>query len=88
MPLTDPEKTTGFVEVLLQTTWLEGSTTFGVGLTVILNELVPPEQPFAEGLTVIVAITGAELLFVAVNDAMFPDPPADKPIEGVLLIHV
>lgn len=47
-----------------------------------------PTHPFAEGVMVMVAITGAELVFVAVKDGILPDPFADNPIDGVLLTQV
>ena len=34
-----------------------------------------------------VAITGFEVVFNAVNDGMFPFPTASKPIEGVSFTH-
>jgi len=40
------------------------------------------------GVTVIVAVTAELLVFVAVNDGMFPVPLAAKPIEVVLLIQL
>ena len=59
----------------------------GVGLTVIVNVCWAPAQPSNEGVTVIVAVTGAVPLLVAVNDGMFPEPLAARPIDGVLLLH-
>ena len=35
-----------------------------------------------------VAVTGVEPVLVAVNAAIFPEPLAGKPIDGVLLVHV
>ena len=40
------------------------------------------------GVTVIVAVTGAPVKFVAVNDAISPDPDAAMPIVGSLFVHV
>ena len=40
------------------------------------------------GVTVMVVVTGAALLFTALNEAMFPVPLAGRPIEGVLLVQV
>ena len=53
----------------------------------IVNVSEVPGQPFAVGVTVIVAITGAAVLFVPVKAAMLPFPFAAKPIDGVLLTH-
>ena len=39
-----------------------------------------PGQPFA--VAVIVAVTGNEVLFIAVNEGAFPVPLAPRPIEG------
>ena len=61
--------------------------TVGVGLTVIVNVCGEPAQPFADGVTLIVAVTGALEVFVAVNAAMFPVPLAAKPIEVVLFVQ-
>ena len=62
--------------------------TVGVGLTVIVNDNGVPTQPFAVGVTVIVAMTGTVPTFVAVNGRIGPVPFAASPIEGVLLTHV
>ena len=44
-------------------------------------------QPFAVGVTVMVAISGAVPEFVAVKDGVFPVPLAANPIDGVLFVH-
>jgi len=49
----------------------------GNGLTVIVK-LCGILYPFADGVTVIVAVTADELAFVATNDAMFPEPECSK----------
>jgi hypothetical protein len=46
-----------------------------------------PEHPFAIGITVMVATTGAVPALVAVKDGMFPVPLAARPMEGVELTH-
>ena len=44
--------------------------------------------PFSKlGVTVMVAVTGAEPLFVAWNDGIWPVPLAPRPIEVELLLH-
>ena len=58
-----------------------------VGLTVIVNENVGPVQPFAEGVTVIVATIGAVPALVATNDGIFPVPLGASPIEGALFVQ-
>ena len=40
------------------------------------------------GVMVIVAVIGAELLFVAVNEGIFPVPVAAKPMAGFELIQL
>ena len=66
----------------LQTIISEGTTTTGVGLTVIVYEAGVPGQPLAVGVTVIVAITGSAVLFVPVNAGVSPMPLAARPIEA------
>ena len=72
----------------LQTTLSAGSVTDGVGLTVIVNIRGVPLQPFADGVTVIVATTGLPVEFVAVKAAISPVPLAAKPILGVLFVQL
>jgi hypothetical protein len=61
-------------------------------LTVIVNVFVGPSHvtdPFAKcGVTTIVATTGAVPAFIAVNDAIFPDPLAARPIDGWSFVQV
>ncbi len=71
----------------LQTIISEGTTTTGVGLTVIVYEAGVPGQPLAVGVTVIVAITGSAELFVPVNAGVSPIPLAESPILASELIH-
>ena len=61
--------------------------TVGVGYTVMVNDSGVPTHPFAVGVTVIVAITVAVPLLVAVKEGMFPVPLAASPMDGVLLTH-
>ena len=45
--------------------------------------------PFVyDGVTVIVAVTGAVLLFIALKDGIFPVPPAERPMDGVLFVQL
>ena len=60
----------------------------GVGFTVIVKETDAPVQPFAVGVTVIVATTAVVPLFVAVNEAIFPVPLPANPIEGLLFVQL
>jgi hypothetical protein len=63
--------------------------TVGVGFTVIVNVVAVPVQPLAVvGVTVIVAVTGAAVLFTAVKLGILPCPLATRPIPGVLLVQL
>ena len=46
-----------------------------------------PRQPFDFGVTVIVAITGAKLVFMVLKLAMLPFPDAARPMDGVSLVQ-
>jgi hypothetical protein len=73
--------------VPLQSAWFPGTITLGVGFTVIVRFCDIPIHPFAVGLTVIVAVIGAAVLFVAVKAAILPAPVPASPIDIVLLLH-
>ncbi len=66
--------------------------TVAVGLTVIVKvigvplHVIPPLVKL--GVTVIVAVTGAFVAFVPVNEAILPEPLAANPILGVLLVQL
>lgn len=75
------------VEALAQIIWLDGADTEGVGWTVIVKVLLIPEQPFAEGVTVIVPLMAFAVAFVAVKEKL-PEPLAAKPIAVLLFVHV
>ena len=47
-----------------------------------------PTQPFAVGVTVIVAVIGFVVVLVAVNAAIFPVPFAPNPMAVLLFVHV
>lgn len=47
-----------------------------------------PTHPFAAGVTVMEATTGAVPALVAVKEGMFPVPFAASPMDGVLLVQV
>jgi hypothetical protein len=75
----------------LHTTWLEGSVTVGVGLTVIVKDFVGPlhiTPPVNTGVTTMVATTGLVPALMAANAPMLPVPLAARPIEVLLLVHV
>ena len=60
----------------------------GVGLTVMVNVCGMPGQPAADGVTVIVAVTGALVALMAVKAGIFPLPEAAKPIVGLLFVQL
>jgi hypothetical protein len=62
--------------------------TVAVGLTVMVNVVGVPVHPFADGVTVIVAVIGEFVAFAAVNEGMLPAPLAARPIELLLFVHV
>ena len=88
VPLTAPVKFTAPVATALHKVWPAGSATFGVGLTVIVKLCAAPGQPFALGVTVIVAATGALVILIAANEEILPLPFLAKPIEGLLFVQV
>jgi hypothetical protein len=68
--------------------WLATVFTTAVGLTVMVNVTDVPGQPAATGVTVIVAVTGALVVLVAVKLGMLPVPDAARPILGVLFVQL
>jgi hypothetical protein len=46
-----------------------------------------PEQPSKEGVTVMVAVIGFAVEFVAVNEGILPFPVAASPIDDTLLVQ-
>ena len=60
----------------------------GVGLTVMVNVWAAPGQPAADGVTVIVAVTGVLVKLMAVNAGIFPLPEAAKPIDVLLFVQL
>ena len=74
---------------LLQTDLLEGDVTEGGGFTVMVNVVgASVAQPFAEGVTEIVDVTGVAPVFVPVNAGTLSVPLAAKPMLVVLFVHV
>ena len=62
--------------------------TLGVGFTVMVKFCAAPGHPFANGVTVIVAVTGALVVLIAVNDGISPVPLAPRPIAVLLLLQL
>ena len=85
---TAPVKFTASVETPLQRIWSEGSVTVGVGFTAMVKDCAVPVHPFAEGVTLIVAVTIDVPELVPVNAAMFPEPLAARPMEVVLFVQL
>ncbi len=54
----------------------------------IVNVFGDPVHPAADGVTVIVAVTAAVPLLMAVNDGILPLPLAGKPIVGSLFVQL
>ena len=85
-------KFTAAVAVLLHTTWFAGGFTTGVGLTVIVNVIGVPVQVVPPlvyvGVTVIVAVTGFAVAFVATKLAILPVPDAARPMLVLLFVQL
>jgi hypothetical protein len=83
---------TAVLGLLLQSTWLATAVTVAVGFTVYVyvrgvpTQLTPPLVNV--GVTVIVAVTGAVVVFVAVKLGMLPVPDAPSPILVVLFVQL
>ena len=72
-----------------QTMTLAGCVAITVeGLTVTVNVAGIPPHPFAVGVIVIVDVIGAVVAFVTVNEGIFPEPLAARPIAVLLFVHV
>ena len=63
----DPEKLTAAVKAFAHRVWLVTALTVGRGLTVIVNVIGVPVQPFKLGVTVMVDVIGAPVALVAVK---------------------
>ena len=87
VPVTGPAKVTAVVVAPLHKVWPVTAFTEGIGFTVIVKVRGVPTQALAVGVTVIVAVTGALPVLVALKEAMLPLPFAARPIEGSLLVQ-
>ena len=88
VPATTPVKLSAALVVLLHITWFTGTTTVGMGLTVILNVFTLPLQPFALGVTIRLPTKGMVNVFCPVNEAILPLPLKARPILAVLLVQL
>jgi len=71
----------------LHITTSAGTTTVGVGFTVMVNDDAVPGQLLAVGVTVMVAVMGLVPVFVAVKEAISPAPETARPIAGFELVQ-
>ena len=75
-----------------QSTWLASAFTVGMGFTMTWNEAGLPVQVnpvlVKAGVVVMVAVTGALVVLVAVNDEIFPVPAAARPMEVLELTQL
>ena len=63
--------------------------TVAIGLTVMVNVIGVPVQPFpVEGVTVIVAVVALVKLLTVTNDGIFPVPLAANPMAVLLFTQV
>ncbi len=77
----------------VQYVWLATALTLGTGLTVMVNEIGAPVHTApvvgeVTGVTVIVAVSGAFVAFVAVNEAISPLPDAARPMPVLLFVQL
>ena len=54
----------------------------------MVNDIVVPTHPFAEGVTTKVATSIPVPRLVALKEGIFPDPAAAIPIDGIVFVHV
>ena len=60
----------------------------GIGLSVIVNVVEVPVQPYSVGVTVIVATEGSVVVFVGANLDIFPVPFGPRPMLVLSLVQV
>lgn len=83
-----PEKAIAVVADELQIAWLAGTFAKGVGLTEMRKVSGVPTHPLAEGVTIMDALIGALVLFVAVNNGISPEPFAARPMAVLVFVQV
>jgi hypothetical protein len=88
VPVTAPLKVSAPVGTPLQTVRPNGTTTVGVGFTVIVKITGVPLQPFADGVTVMDDDIPVVPPLVAVKVRIFPTPVDARPMLVLLLVHV
>ena len=91
-PVTGLLNTIAVVGWFAQTVWFATAFTTPVGCIVIVNVVEVPVQGtpafVITGVTVMVAVIGADVTLLDTNDAMLPLPLAAKPIDGVLFTQL
>ena len=82
-------KTIAAVDEPLHNTWLATAFTVAIGLTVIVNVMGVPVQPFpVDGVTVIVAVVALVKLLTVTKDGILPEPLAANPMAVLLFTQV
>lgn len=88
-PVVREDKVTDWVDCSEQIFCFKSENfTSGAGFTVMLKLFSVPGQLLAVGVTFIVATTGEDPLFNAVNEAMLPFPGEDNPIDVRELVQL
>ena len=72
----------------LHNTWPATGFTTGAGLTVMVKLMGEPTQPFAVGVTVMVAPSGPLVALVVTNGSISPVPLAASPMAVLLLVQL
>lgn len=88
MPETLLLKVEAGIVVSAHTVKFSSFTTVGLGFMVIVNDEDGPVQLFTVGVTVMVAIIGAVVLFMAVKPDILELPLAAKPISGFEFVQL
>lgn len=60
----------------------------GLGVTVIVNVCGVPVQPPKDGVTDIVEVIGAPVPLIPMNEAIFPEPLAARPILVLVFVQL
>ena len=71
-----------------QMAWLATAFTVTSGFTVIVNVVALPLQTALAGVTVMVAVTGADPALAAVKEGTLPVPDAARPMEGLSFVQL
>ena len=88
-PPAAPVLVRGAGAVPAHTVWLAIAFTDGVGFTVIVKLTDAPVQADPDdGVTVMVAVIGVAVVFVAINPGILPVPEAPSPIAVLLFVQL